>query len=42
LIFFVGWLFSKMMERGFRGLSGDAVGAIIELVETLFLYLGRI
>lgn len=41
LIFFVGWLFSKMMERGFRGLSGDAVGAIIELVETLFLYLGR-
>ena len=41
LIFFVGWLFCKMMEKNFQGLNGDAVGAVIELVETLFLFLGR-
>ncbi|NLJ50036.1 MAG: adenosylcobinamide-GDP ribazoletransferase [Candidatus Atribacteria bacterium] len=41
LVFFIGWLFSKMMEKSFQGLSGDAVGAVVELVETLFLFLGR-
>jgi cobalamin 5'-phosphate synthase/cobalamin synthase len=38
--FIIGWLFGKMMERSFQGLNGDAVGATIETVETLFLFMG--
>ena len=41
-IFFVGWLFGKLTEKSFQGLNGDTAGAAIELIETLFLYLGRI
>lgn len=42
VVFILSYLFGKMMERSFGGLNGDAIGASIELAESLFLGIGRL